>query len=103
ALAETVDVHDRAEVVEPMELRALRSLPYRPFRHLAVAEQHVRAIARSDAPRVERDAHARRQALAERARRDVHPRQTRRGMALEVAVELTQGQRRLARDDAHLR
>ena len=54
ALAEAVDVDDRAQVVQPVEGRELRGLPHRALRGLAVAEQRVdppRLAVRPRAPR----------------------------------------------------
>ena len=75
ALAEAVHVDDRREVVE-LEVRGvLERLPHRALGHLAVAAEHPHAV--RDAVEVlagERHADADRQALAERAGRDVDPR-----------------------------
>ena len=62
-------------------------LPDRSFRRLAVAEQHVGAVVRADAPRVQRDADAGAQPLAERSGRDVDQRQPRRRMPFEIRIE----------------
>ena len=56
ALAEAVDVGDRAEIVELMVRGDFRRFPDGSFRALAVAEQHVRAVVGFDSARVERDA-----------------------------------------------
>ena len=58
-----------------------------PSADLAVAEQHVGAVVGFDAPRVQRDADAGAQALAERSGGDVHPRQPRRRMSFEIRIE----------------
>ena len=102
ALAKRVDVDDGAEVVELVEMRGGRRLPHRAFRRFAVAHQHVGAVGRSDAPRVERAADADAQSLAERAGGDVHERQARRGMALEVRREQAQVGELLARNEPGL-
>ena len=62
----------------------LRRLPDRPFGALTVAEQHVGAVVGSDPPRVQRDADARREPLAERSCGDVHEWQPRRRMPFEI-------------------
>ena len=67
-----------------------------PSADLAVAEQHVGAVVGADAARVQRDADAGAQPLAERAGRDVDERQPRRRMSFEVRVEPPQRQQVLA-------
>ena len=47
ALAEPVDVDDRAQVVELVMDRDIGGFPDRSFRHLAVAKQHVGAVRRN--------------------------------------------------------
>ena len=100
ALAEAVDVGDRAEVVELVEGRDVRRLPDRAFGGLAVAEQHVGAVVGVDAPRVQRHADAGAEPLPERSGRDVDERQPRRRMALEIGGDLPQLQHVLARERA---
>ena len=90
ALAERVDVGDAAQVVEPVDRGDVGRFPDRPFGRLAVAEQHVGAVVRLDAARVERDADGGADALAERAGGDVDERQPRRRMPFEIGVDLAQ-------------
>jgi hypothetical protein len=83
-LAEPVDVDDRGQVVELVERSVLGRLPHRPLGHLAVAAEHPDARRQPvELLRRERHADADRQALAERARGDVDPRQHRRRVPLE--------------------
>ena len=103
ALAERVDVDDAAEVVELVIERDVRRFPHRAFGHLAVAEEHVGPVVGSDAARVERRAHRRANALAERAGRDVDKRQPRRRMAFEVGVDLPQVEQIRARKEPRVR
>ena len=98
ALTEPVDVDDRAERVELVEVGHRRRFPHRPFRGFAIAHQHVGAVVGADARGIERDADARAQPLPERTGRDVHERQPRRGMSLEIRSQLTKLQQLLARD-----
>ena len=101
ALAETVDVEDRGQVVELGERGVLERLPHRALGELAVAAQAPDAIGQSVQPLAgERDADRDRQALAERARRDVDPRDLRRRMSLEPRPELAERQQLLVRDRA---
>jgi len=72
ALAERVDVDDRAEVVEPMVQRGAGRFPDRALGHLPVAEQHVGAVVGTDAARVEGDADRGADPLAERSGGHVH-------------------------------
>jgi hypothetical protein len=65
ALAEAVDVDDRAQRVEAIGNRDFGGFPDRPFRRLAVAHQHVGAIVRLDPPRVQRNADAGAQSLTQ--------------------------------------
>ena len=90
ALAEPVDVGEAAEAVEPVHRRDVGRFPHRPFRRLAVAEQHVRAVCRLDPPGVQRGADRRANPLAERSGRHVDERQPRRRMPLEIGIEPTQ-------------
>ena len=101
ALAEPVHVEDRDEVVELEVRRVLERLPLRALGDLAVAAE------RPDAERQpvellagERHADRVRQALAERAGRDVDPRDPRRRVPLEDRVELPVRQQLLLRDRA---
>ena len=103
ALAEPVDVGDRAQIVEMMERADLRGFPDRSFRGLAVAQQHVRAVVGIDAARVERNADTGGQALTERSGRDVHERQARRRMALEIRRQLAKLEHLIARERARRR
>ncbi len=88
ALAERVDVDDARRGCQLVVARDVGRLPDRALGRLAVAEEHVGAVGRADAARVQRDADRRAQALAERAGRDVHERQARRGVPFEVRAEL---------------
>ncbi len=90
ALTEPVHVDYAAEVVELVKERHVSRFPHRAFGHLAVAEEHVGAVVGLDAPRVERRADRGADALAERARRHVDKRQSRRRVPLEVGVEPAQ-------------
>ena len=76
--------------------------PHRAFSRLAIAHQHVGAIVRADAARVERGADRRAQALAQRSGRHVHERQPRRRMPFEIRGEQPQVGELLARDEARL-
>ena len=87
ALSQRVDVCDAAHVVELVMLRHLRGLPDRSFSRLAIAQQHVGPVVGFEAPRIQRDAHRRADALSERPGRHVDERQSRRGMALEIGIE----------------
>ncbi len=100
-LAEPVDVDDRREVVE-LEVRSvLERLPHRALGHLAVAAQHPHAARQAlEVLRGERHPDADRKALAERARRDVDPRDGRCRMALEHAPERPVLEDLLVGDDA---
>jgi hypothetical protein len=99
ALAEPVDVEDRDEVVELVVRRVLERLPLRALGDLAVAEEHPDAEGQPvELLAGERHPDAVRQALAERARRHVDPRDPRRRMALEHAPELAIGLQVVDRD-----
>ena len=87
ALPEAVDVGEGAQVVEPVALRDLRRLPYRPLRRLAVADEHVGAVGGGDATRVEGDADRGTDALPQRPGRHVDERQPRRRVPFQVAVD----------------
>ena len=98
-LAEPVDVDDRGQVVEAVVCGVLERLPDRSLGHLAVAAQDPYAVGQLiEALAGERDADADRQSLAERAGRHVHPRQHRRGVALEAAAEPPERQQLLVGD-----
>ena len=62
----------------------LRGFPDRAFGSLAVAQQHVGAVVGIDPARVQRDADAGREPLAERSGGDVDERQPRRRMPFEI-------------------
>ena len=102
ALAERVDVDDGAEVVQLVVRGRVGRFPDRAFGNLAVAEQDVGAIGRADAPRVQRDADGRADALAERAGGDVDEGQPRRRMPFEIRFELAQLHQLLAREEPGL-
>ena len=92
-LAETVHVHDRDQVVELPEGGVVEGLPHRALRHLAVAAEDpgsggrvVQALGRQG------QAHAHRQALAERAGGGVHPGEHRGGMPLDAAAQLAEAE-----------
>src|SRR5207247_1025670 len=89
-LAERVHVDDRHEVLDLLVARHLRGLPHRALRHLAVAEQDEDPRVGAEHARAERQANADAEPLAERAGGDVDERQPRRGVALEIAVDLAQ-------------
>ena len=75
ALAEPVDVDDRRQVVELLVGGVLEGLPHRALGHLAVAAQHPDPVRKLVEPLAgERDADREGKALAERAGRDVDPR-----------------------------
>ena len=97
ALAEAVDVDDRREVVERVVRGVLERLPHRSLGELRVSAEHPDAVGKPvEVPARDGHADADRQALAERARGDVHPRQHGRRMALERRAELS-GSRRSRR------
>ena len=102
ALAERVDVGDGAERVEAVEGSDVCRFPHRALRRFAVAEQHVGAVVRLDAPRVERDADAGTQPLPKRPGGDVDPGQPRRRVPFEIGIDAPQREQILARDDAGL-
>ena len=90
ALTERVDVGHTAQIVETGRRGGVGRFPDRSFRRLTVAEQHVGAIRRPDAARVQRRPDRRTDALPERARRHVDERQARRRMPFEVGVDAAQ-------------
>ena len=101
ALAEPVHVDDRREVVELVVGGVLEGLPHRALGHLAVAAEHPHAGREVlEVLRRERHPHTDREALAERAGRDVDPRDERRRMSLEHAAVLAVGEDLVVRDDA---
>ena len=101
ALAEPVDVEDRDQVVEPRERRVLERLPHRALGELAVAAEAPDAVRQPvELLAGERHADRDRQPLAERAGRDVDPRELRRRVSLEPRAELAEGQQLLVGDRA---
>ena len=97
ALPEAVDVDDRREVVECVVRRVLERLPHRSLGELGVSAEHPDAVGQPvEVPAGDGHADADRQALAERAGGDVHPRQHRGGVAFELASR-TAGSRRSRR------
>ena len=101
ALAEPVHVDDRREVVELVVGGVLEGLPHRALGHLAVAAEHPHAGREMlEMLRRERHPHTDREALAERAGRDVDPWDARRRMSLEHAAVLAVGEDLVVRDDA---
>ena len=99
ALAEPVDVDDRRQVVELLVGRVLERLPHRSLGHLAVAAEDPGAVRQAVEPLArERDAHAVRQPLPERAGRDVDPRDDRSRVPLEAAAELAEREELLVGD-----
>ena len=100
-LPEPVHVDDRDEVVELVVGRVLGGLPHRALGHLAVAADHPHPERQPVEP-LARVGHADpdREALAERARRHVDPRQDRRRVALEARAELPVGAELLLREGA---
>ena len=52
-LAETIDVNDHAQIVEPMVQGGVGRLPHRAFRHFPVAKQHIRPVVGADPARVQ--------------------------------------------------
>ena len=99
ALPEPVHVQDRREVVELVVRAVLEGLPDRALRRLAVAAEDPDAVRKpvEVLPR-ERHPDADRQTLAQRAGRDVHPRDEWCGMPLQPAPELPVGHELLVRD-----
>ena len=91
-LPEPVDVEDRDEVRKALVAGVVESFPDRALRGLAVPTEDPHAIGRVERTLSgEGDPDADRQALTERARRDVDPREHRRGMTLEAASKLPEG------------
>ena len=89
ALAQPVHVDDGGQIVELVVRRMLVRLPHRSLRHLAVAAEHPDARRKpvevlGGEPHPDAD----RQALAQRASRNVHPRDQRSRVSLEHAAEL---------------
>src|SRR4029453_7637787 len=98
-LPETVDVENRGEVVELVVGGVFERLPHGPLGGLAVAAENPGT--ERDTVEVlpsERDADPDRKALAERAGRNVDPRENRRRMTLEAAAERPVGQELVVRD-----
>jgi hypothetical protein len=101
ALPEAVYVDDRDQVVELLVPRVLEGLPHRALGHLAVAAEHPRAVRQPVEPLPrERDAHAVREPLAQRAGRHVHPGQHGSRVPFEPAPELAEREQLLDRDRA---
>ena len=102
ALAEAVHVDDRGQVAQPVVGRLVQRLPHRPFRHLAVAAQHPHPVRQLiEIPPGQRHPDSVGQPLAQRAGRDVNPRQRRGGVALQPRAEPpVPGHQLLVRDDA---
>ena len=101
ALTEPVHVDDRDQVVEPVERGVLERLPLRALGDLAVPAQHPDTHGQLiELLPGDRDPDAIRESLAERARRDVDPRDTRRRVPFEDARELTVREELLVGDDA---
>ena len=89
------------EVVELRVRRVLERLPHRSLGHLAVAADAPHAIRQPvELLAGERHADRDRQALPERAGRDVDPRDHRRRVPLEPRAELAEGQQLLVGDRA---
>ncbi len=86
ALAEAVHVHDRRQVAQPLVPRELERLPHRALGQFAVTAQHPDPEVPAVEPQArQRDPGADAEALPERSRRDVHPRQRGRRVALQPA------------------
>jgi hypothetical protein len=100
ALAETVHVGDAAQVVEAVDGRDVARFPHGTFCRLTVAEQHVRAIRRVDAPRVERGADGGTDALAERSGGHVDEGQARRRVPFEIRSDVAQLEQLFTRERA---
>ena len=102
-LPQPVHVHDRREVVEPVERRLVERLPHRALGHLAVPAQHPHAVVLCVEPLAgQRDAHAVGQALPQRPGGHVHPRQHRGGVSLQRRADPAVGLHQLAVvDHAH--
>jgi hypothetical protein len=76
-------------------------LPDRSFSGLAVSDEDPHVVrSLEDALSGERDTDADRQALTERARRHVDPREDRRGVPFQAAPELAEGQELVVVDGA---
>src|SRR5581483_9409969 len=88
-LAQPIDVDGRTEIVEAVESRPLRSLPYRAFRRFAVAHQNINALIRIlELFRINGDSRSNRQALTQRTGRYVHERQAGSGVAFQIRIDL---------------
>ena len=98
-LPEAVDVDDRRQVVEAVEGGVLERLPHRALGHLRVTAQAPHAVGQP-VELLARGRHADRdrQALAERARGHVDPRDDRDRVALELRAELAEREQLLVRD-----
>ena len=103
ALSEPVDVDDPAQVIEFVIDGRVGRFPDRPFRHLAVAEEHIGAVVGTDPARVQRGADRGADALTERPGRDIDERQSRRRMPFEIRADLTKLQQLFAREQSRFR
>src|SRR5690606_21773245 len=99
-LAETVDVHDRDQVVQAGVAGVLGRLPDRALGQFAVAAEHPDAVGQAFQLARHRHADPDRQALTERAGGHVHPGQAGRRMALQAAAALPERQQLLVGDRA---
>ena len=101
ALAEPVDVDDRDQVPELGLAGVLEGLPHRALRQLRVpAEDPDPKVRRFEPGAGERDADRDRQALAERAGRDVDPGDLRGRVALHARAVLAEAEQLLVVDRA---
>src|SRR5439155_24563927 len=90
ALAKTIPIDQRDQIVQMVNARDRGGLPNGPFRALAVAEQDVSSKIQVIEFRAERHAGAGAQALAQRACRHVNERQPRGGMPFQIGAEQAQ-------------
>ena len=101
ALTEPVDVHDRHQLVEPLYAGVLNRLPDRAFGHLGVTAQAPDAVGQAvQVAAAEREPGRDREALSQRAGRDVDPRQRRCRVALQTRSEFPEGQQLVIGDRA---
>jgi len=101
ALAEPIHVDDGGEIRETFVTGVVERFPDRALGRLAVSDEDPHVIRRLEHPLSgEGDADADRQALSERAGRDVHPREDGRGMPLQAASELAEGHELIVVDRA---
>src|SRR5262249_294448 len=87
ALTKTVDVCNAAQIVERIRRGDVRGFPYRTLRRLTVTQQTVSPVVGLHPACVERDAHGRANALAERAGRDIDEREPRGGVTFEIRID----------------